>query len=162
MNPADELRSLVERTPVGPVVDDEIATALREAWESLPGDDTAMRAYKLGRIESLSRTEDGCLVFEVERHGGTCQGSKYGEIQGWCVDPAAGTKTANTAGRRRLLPFQPRLDVRPLAEQILSDLSGTEPKWTNRSDKGWRVHVARIIRDEGGVCQHSCPLFHAA
>ena len=149
MKPLDELRRLVERAPVGPVVDGGISTVLREVWESLTGDDEAMRAYKLERIENLSRTEDGRLEFEVERHGGTVQGSKYGEIQGWWVDPAAGTKTAYTAGRRRLEPRQPRLDVRTLAEGIHADLGANDPKWTKRTDKGWRVHVGRIIPDEG-------------
>ena len=48
----------------------------------------------------------------------------------------AGTKTAYKAGERRPLFLQPRLNVGPLTEGILSDLDATDPKWTKRADIG--------------------------
>lgn len=86
-------------------------------WANLQGDDLAMEAHKLGRIESPS-WKAPILEFEIERHGGTVLGSKRAEMQRWVVDLDAMTKTGYPSGFRQLQPNAARLDVAPMAQEL--------------------------------------------
>jgi len=110
----DDLRHYLDRHPGGGPALPELLGVI---WADLQGDDLAMKAHKLGRIESPS-WEAPILEFEIERHGGTVLGSKRAEMQRWVVDLDAMTKQASASGRRQLRPNAARLDVSPMAQEL--------------------------------------------
>lgn len=97
-----------------------------------------MEAYKLGRAEDLAWS-DPILTFAIERHGGMAHGSTRAELQIWRVDLDAGTAEVTGGRYRQLHPTAPRLDVRPIAEEIVAlvESNADDPRIRR---KGTEVH----------------------
>ena len=78
-----------------------------------------MEDYKLlGRMEDVT-WDPHILTFKIERHGGTVMGSSRAEFQRWKVDVNKMTVGYEISGHRQIHPMVKRLDVRPIAEEIV-------------------------------------------
>ncbi|WP_395745665.1 hypothetical protein [Prosthecobacter sp.] len=104
----------------------EVEFLLAEAWRSLRGSrGGGMQAQKIrGRTEGLS-WEPPLLSFEIERHGGTVNGSTRAEMQRWCVDVVANTAEIVSTRKRQLHAMAARVNVKGpaavIAEAILKN-----------------------------------------
>jgi hypothetical protein len=136
----------------------QIIDLLVECWDELTGArDTAMDASKLCRVEELS-WDSPILSFKIERHGGTVQGSSRAELHGWQVNLHEATAHCAQGGHRQLKPAAPRLDVRPIAEQICAAVQlgpREECDFKRRDILKWksadevRIRHGDLIPDEG-------------
>jgi hypothetical protein len=131
----------------------DVEHLLASAWDCFDGSaDSAMAAYKLGRVEAPT-WDPPILTFRIERHGGTVLGSTRAELQLWTVDLDARTADSTPIGRRQLRPMNKRLDVRPLATEIAELIAAraADPRirWYGAEA---RPILARILPEEvGGV-----------
>ena len=95
------------------------------------------------------------LQFEIERHGGTVMGSSRVEIHTWQIDINAKTAICTITGYRQISPMSRRLNVRPLAEEvvqlILQNKTDERLKWNK--DGSVRVHIGKILPDHSAVNQ---------
>jgi len=107
--------------PTGPLTGEHLDRAQRilaDVWSDLAGGRAqAMDQHKLTRIES-AWWEPPILTFDIERHGALTLGSTRAEVQTWVVDLKRMTAEITRAKRRQLEPMAPRLDVRPIAEEV--------------------------------------------
>lgn len=149
-----QLYDYLSALPVGPVEDQvQLLRELQACWDDLRGSDrSAMATWKLNRLEN-PLWEPPLLSFAVERHGAVVAGgSTRAEIQHWVVDAKSGTARIQQTGRRQIRPAGPRLDVRPLVEQIADAISeGADDDRLKWSDDRHVVKVAvgEIIPDDG-------------
>jgi hypothetical protein len=122
-----ELQSLLDDCRPGLVPDPEpIVAGLANCWDSLTGDDEGMTAWKLDRAEDLA-WQPPALSFLIERHGGTVMGSVWAEVQRWRVDLDSGTAHCQRDYGKRLVGIrQPRLNVIPLAEEVVGKVVARE------------------------------------
>ncbi len=151
----EALREFLRVLPVGPVADDALVGVLADAWDLLDRDDTRMEWFKLGRLEAPS-WDGSVLRFVAERHGWTTLGSTRAELQHWEVDPAAGTAQVVRSTHRQLYAMAPRLDVRPLADEvaalILDGIDDARLKWS--ADRSVvTVRIGTIIPAESAAQQ---------
>ena len=58
------------------------------------------------------------LSFKIERHGGFVLGSSRAEMQLWNIDTANLTATVVKTSHRQMLTMAPRLNVKPIADEI--------------------------------------------
>jgi hypothetical protein len=147
---------LAGRSP-GPFSDpadlDTLVSLLMGCWPAVDcgGSDSRMAWWKLGRIEA-AEWDPPKVNFEVERHGGVVLGSIYADIQGWTVNVDTLEANHGVIGRRRIAPAQPRLDVKPIAQQltrlIVDGAADPRLKW-QKSGARVRVLIAEVIPDEG-------------
>lgn len=125
-------------------------------WEHLDtGHGGGMKPDKLnGRMEDVA-WDPPYLTFTIERHGGTVLGSKRGELQHWSVNVEEGKANLGHSGHRQLRPNAPRLDVRPLAEEVVRIIvSGQADDRVKRlADGRVRVVAGKVIPDDGGPKQ---------
>jgi hypothetical protein len=118
-----ELRKLLENTSANQPITGELSTEverkLQLCWDQLDGsDEGGMSGYKLhGGIEAL-RWVPPAITFEIERHGGTVNGSVYAEIQKWVVDLAVCKATLETVRKRLVGRKDGPLKIKPLAEEL--------------------------------------------
>lgn len=151
-----ELSAYLAALPTGPVAEDhagEVISLLRESWEAFSGSsDTSMTSAKLTgiRVEDLT-WDPPCLKFAIERHGGTVMGSKNAELHWWRVNLDSLQASCGSAGHRRLVSYSPKLDVRPLANDICQLITGgastTDDRVTWRSATCVKVNVSVLIPD---------------
>jgi hypothetical protein len=111
-----------------------------------------MTAEKLvGRMEDI-RWEPPYLTFQVERHGAFALGSSRGELQSWEINVDEGTANFVEAGYRQVRPMSPRLDVKPLVEEVVAlILAGREDerlKWAPDHSRV-TVRIGKIIPADG-------------
>lgn len=105
---------------------EQIEFLLAQAWPSLRGSRAGgMQPHKIrGRTEALCWNPSQ-LTFEIERHGGTVNGSTRAEMQQWCVDVSAHTAEIVSTRRRQLLAMASRVNVKQpaaiIAEAILKN-----------------------------------------
>ena len=107
--------------PAGEIADGgELASLLVGCWGELDGASAGgMEPEKLlWRMEDISWHPPE-LSFTIERHGGTVLGSSRAEIQHWNVNVETRSATCSTGGHKQLTPMQARLNVKPLAEEIV-------------------------------------------
>jgi hypothetical protein len=86
--PLEALRSYLGSQPPGALAEDEqLETLLVSGWDELDGSaDGGMESHKLkGRMESATWNPP-ILCFQIERHGGTVNGSVYAELQRWEIN----------------------------------------------------------------------------
>ena len=150
----EQLRVYLRDTPPGPVEDVVgLYDVLVPAWEDIAGSsDTSMAYTKLDRIEE-PQWNPPLLTFRMERHGGMVGGgSSRAEIQEWTVDVDKAEADVETRGYRQLLPMQPRLDVEPLAVEIVSLIEGgvddERLKWSADRSRV-TVVIGQVIPDSG-------------
>jgi len=111
----------------GPIESSDTRTAvlsrLAAEWESYSG--TAdQRTYpgKLWRAENLV-WQPPFLRFDLERHGATVNGSTRAAVHTWEVNVEEKNAAIVREGVRQLSEQQLRLDVRPLAQEVVAALS---------------------------------------
>jgi hypothetical protein len=117
----ERLREYLADIAPGPISDPaDMTHLLAAAWEHLWGStEGGMDTTKLvGRMENV-RWEPPKLSFTIERHPGTGQGSTRAALQPWIVDLEKESATLQKVGRRQLRPMQPRLNVEPMAGDIV-------------------------------------------
>lgn len=121
------LKAFLMSQPPGSELDrEQIEFLLAETWPSLLGSrNGGMQAHKIrGRTEDLSWNPP-MLSFEIERHGGTVNGSTRAEMQRWCVDVAAHTAEIVSTRKRQLHAMAKRVNAKApaalIAEAILND-----------------------------------------
>lgn len=152
----ESLRAWLADLPLGPVADThraELLGRLAGCWDAFAGgSDSRMATHKLTRAEGLE-WEPPAIRFEIERHGGTVLGSIYAEVQAWTVDTAAATaSTGYGARRRRLGDATPRLDVRPLADDLAGAILAQRDHHALKWSPGRRVvrlNIGAVIPDNG-------------
>jgi len=154
--PLDALREWLSTRNPGPIpksVRGTLLPLLEDAWADLEGcEEQGMHAGKLPRAEQV-RWDPPVLSFVIERHGGTVCGSTRAERQGWTVDLKTCSTEWEMVGHRQVTPMAPRLDVRPIAEEIVTLVrrSKNDPRLHWRADGSVHVVITRIIPDGSGV-----------
>jgi hypothetical protein len=115
------LRRFLDARDPGAIHDREgLIDHLAPAWGDLDGaDDTRMEPWKLRRLEDPTWSPPR-LSFVVERHGATVLGSTRAALQGWTVDLDAGIAYVEERRFRQLRPRAPRLEVGPIADEIVA------------------------------------------
>lgn len=144
MSDLDTLRHLLHQLPPGEVSgSDAVRAALADAWSSLAGNRTeGTDASKLVRMEEL-RWEPPCLVFRLERHGGTVNGISRAEVHEWRVDVERGAASVHVVGHRQLRRMQPRLDTEAIARRIASKVKAGDE---DRGSSGRKTAAASAWR----------------
>jgi hypothetical protein len=92
------------------------------------------------------------LTFEIERHGSLVNGGSRAEVQRWALDLDTMTAHCAKVGHRQIRPMQPKLDVRPFAneivELILARREDGRLKW--KDDRIVQVLIGKIIPKSSG------------
>jgi hypothetical protein len=148
------LRQYLGEQPPGPIADQvTLLEVLQPAWRELSGsEDWAMAAHKLDRIED-PRWNPPHLTFQIERHGAVVVGgSTRAELQSWMIDVDSGHVDAEVTGHRQIRPMSKRVDVVPLAREIVTlVISGADHEclsWSKTHTKV-RVKVGQVIPSVG-------------
>jgi hypothetical protein len=149
------LKSYLNSQRPGPLAKDEqLETLLVGAWDKLDGSaDGGMESYKLkGRMENVAWNPP-ILSFQIERHGGTVNGSIYAEMQQWDVDCEKGVANYDKFNsRRRQVAAKDRpLKVAPIAKEIADVIRGgiadDRVKWLSSSEA--KVLISEVIPGGG-------------
>lgn len=116
----ETLRASLASLQPWPVADDSgIGRLLGECWDQFSGSEAeGMSAYKLGGRMEQFRWDPPVLTFEIERHGATVRGSSRAELHTWEIDVVNMTANCRRGGFRQLTPMSPRLNVKPIAEDV--------------------------------------------
>ncbi|WP_395739414.1 hypothetical protein [Prosthecobacter sp.] len=151
------LKEFLMGLPPGAQLDvGQVEFLLEEAWGSLRGArDGGMKAHKIrGRTEGMS-WEPPLLSFEIERHGGTVNGSTRAEMQRWCVDVVAHTAEIVGTRKRQLHAMAKRMNVKgPAAEVAEAILNNQESAFFKRSPDGRvRILISDVVPSEGAFKQ---------
>lgn len=150
------LLTLLATVPPGPITDTaELERRLADCWHELAGDHGGMEGRKLlGRMEDVAWNPP-LLTFTIERHGATVLGSTRATLQEWTVDLEKWTAYCVEARSRQVRPIQPRLDVRPLAEEIASLIVSRKEddrlRWYE--DGRVRVLIGKVLPEGSAVKQ---------
>lgn len=150
----EELVEFLASKPPGPISElAEVGRILSQCWDKfIASDSEEMAAYKLERIEEASWNPP-ILSFIIERHGAIVLGSTRAELQRWDIDVEKLVATSYTAGSRQVLPMQRKLDVRPMAEEIVCLIVNRQEddrlKWNH--DGSVRVFVGKILPEGSAV-----------
>jgi hypothetical protein len=152
------LREILDHNGPGPVSDSAaLVRELQKVWDDFEGaSETAMEAHKLNRIEN-PHWDPPVLRFGIERHGALVGGgSTRDEVQAWEMN--LDTARANIVGskRRQSRPTAPRLDVKPLAEEIAKlAMAGADDdrlKWS-ADRNAVTVRIGKVIPDRSAFAQ---------
>jgi len=122
------LKAFLDRRGVGPLADtDELTSLLEACWHQFEGcAETEMHAGKLDRIEDAT-WQPPYLDLIIERHGAVVRGSKYANLQRWCLDVEALTAEVNEEGRRLIAPLDKRLNREAIAESLANAILSGQP-----------------------------------
>lgn len=144
-----KLLEYLKSIPPGDVTDvGTLDSLLAACWEELEGSDAeGMEPYKLlNRMERIS-WDPPELNFTIERHGGTVLGSTRAELQTWKVNFETRSAICGIGGHRQLRPMSPKLNVKPIAEEIVGLIlrrqQDSRLKWN--PDGSVRVLIGNII-----------------
>jgi len=147
------LREFLDAQGPGRVEDiDTLVDHVEPVWSRLVGaEDGGMVPWKVRRMEDPQWSPPR-LTFVVERHGGMPFGSTRAALQRWTVDLDSGTASFDERGHRQLLPQAPRLDVKPIADEIthliVDGVEDDRLKWSADHDSV-RILVGRFIPTVG-------------
>lgn len=157
MTKITDLRKYLFKVGPGPISDTtQLECLLAECWDELDGSNTeGMEVYKLSsRIEG-AEWNPPVLSFTIERHGCTVQGSSRADLHEWHIDINTMTATCLKVGQRQVRPMTPRLDIRPLAQEvvqlILEGKSDERLKWNG--DGSVRIRMGKILPERSAVKQ---------
>ena len=152
----DALLRYVSKTPPGPIPDAaNLERLLAASWHEFSGDDGGMTGDKLlGRMEAVV-WQTPILSFTIERHGGTVMGSSKATLQEWALDLENMTARCAEEGFRQVYAREPRLNVRPLAEEVASAiLLRREDERLKWHQDGWvRILIGKVLPDASAVTQ---------
>ncbi len=153
----DGLLDYLQTLTPGPVSDTSLLERLlMESWGEFSGSEAEkMAGFKLsGRMED-AEWRPPVVRFRIERHGGTVMGSTRAERHEWNIDINARTATCMNVGHRQISPMAPRLDVRPIAEEmvnlILQRKSDERLKW--KDDGSVQVQIGKILPEGSAATQ---------
>lgn len=135
----------------------DLEHALADCWDEFDGDPGGMGAYKLhGRMEK-AEWQPPVLTFQIARHGGAALGSSRAAIQSWTLDIELGTREWCQSGHRQIRRMQPRLSVKPLAEEIARFIRNRQedPRLKWYEDGSVRVLIGQIL-PEGASSRQTC------
>jgi len=108
----------------------------------------------LGRMESICWNPP-VLSFTIERHGGTVLGSTRAELQYWQVNVENLSATCSTGRHSQLVPMRPKLNVKPIALEIVSLIlhrqKDSRLKWN--SDGSVHVLIGAILSSDSAAKQ---------
>jgi hypothetical protein len=130
-------RRMKDRIP-GPLdkdIDGDVSSLLADCWGLFAGseqENTSGEKLRT-RMEDLE-WERPCLLFKIERHGGTVQGSSRAEMHSWVVNLETMQAGCSPSGYRQVRPRAAGLKVGPLVEKVMSEITGG----TQSSDLKWR------------------------
>jgi hypothetical protein len=151
--PLDALKSYLRSQLPGLLAEeDQIEPLLVSAWDELEGSaDGGMESYKLkSRMEKIAWNPP-ILSFQIERHGGTVNGSVYAEMQQWDVDCEKGVANYDkfSSHRRQVAAKSPPLKVAPIAKEIADvirrGVADDRVKWLSSSEA--KVLISEVIPD---------------
>lgn len=132
-----------------------LSKLLASNWDSLEGSSkTAMAAHKIdGRVRGF-KWKWPILTFEIDRHGGTVNGSTRADRQKWTIDIEKRTARSATIGYRQLTPRASSL-TEPAVHQfvdVICQRLTTPPGWrlTWVSNDEIRVVVRSMLPDQSG------------
>lgn len=157
--PFQTMKSYLNSKQPGPLDDEErVETLLVDAWDELDGSaDGGMESYKLrGRMESLTWNPP-ILSFQIERHGGTANGSVYAEMQQWEIECEKGIANYDKfkSHRRQVAAKSSPLKVEPIAKEIGNIIrcgkTDDRLKWLSSSEA--KVLISEIIPNN--CCQQT-------
>jgi hypothetical protein len=102
-------------------ISDELFKYVVASWNEFSGSRiTKMDPRKILRDEGPEEVtwNPPCLSFVIDRHGGAGLGSTRAEKQQWTLNLEKRTADQMLIGYRQLRPNAPKLDVKPLAEDV--------------------------------------------
>jgi hypothetical protein len=105
----------------GPISNEsDIDSLLAACWDEFDGSEAeSIEGYKLlGRMEDII-WKPPILIFIIERHGATVQESSRVELHEWKVNVKDKTAKCYKGRFRQLQRKQPKLDVGPIAKEIV-------------------------------------------
>src|ERR1700758_537579 len=148
------LKSYLDSLQPGPLEKEPLEPLLVSAWDELEGSaDGGMESYKLkGRMETIA-WHPPILSFQIERHGGTVNGSVYAEMQQWEVDCEKGVANYDkfNSRRRQVAAKNRPLKVAPIAKEIADvirrGVADDRVKWLSSSEA--KVLIAEVIPGGG-------------
>jgi hypothetical protein len=157
-NEVVKLRDYLALIPPGPIEDtSELERLLSVCWRDFRGGyEEKMDGSKLhGRMEDVE-WQPPKLTFVIERHGATVVGSSRAALQHWILNIAELSADSYVYGHRQLYPMEPRLNVKPIAEEIagliLSHNDDERLKWNGGGSV--RVLTGKII-PAGSLCKRT-------
>jgi hypothetical protein len=150
----EALRQYLAGLSCGPVEESfEVARLLAPCWHLFDGSHReGMDGSKLhGRMESLT-WEPPVLSFQIERHGGTVNGSSRAEVQGWDLNIDNMTAVPTVGSYRQVKPRAAALSIEPLVDDVVACvLGGTDThhlRWDPKSGHA-RVLIGKVIANSG-------------
>ncbi len=158
----NELMEFLRTIPAGSVEDPgavvRIEALLAQCWHELEGgDEEGMEGSKLRDRMYVVRWDPPVLSFEIERHGGTVLNSTRAERHRWEVDVRTKTASCVVAGHKQLVPMQPRLDTRPIADELARKILAGEDdhrlQWLKGSKAKVRIRFSNIAGLDHGFAQ---------
>lgn len=152
-----ELLTYLASISRGSVADTAMLEGLLAAcWEQFEGSNAeGMAGDKLcGRMEDVV-WRPPILRFMIERHGATVLGSTRAERHAWKIDLENRSASCEKVGYRQVSPRQSRLNVEPMAEEIVQLIMAHQEderlKW--RVDGSVWVQIGRILPQYSAVKQ---------
>jgi hypothetical protein len=121
----EKLRLFLSELPPGELIPSEehrtaVLQLLMDCWSSLIGSEEENTfSNKIPRAESVSWNPP-LLKFQLERHGGTVNGSTRANVHYWEVNVDLGTAKILKNGQRQLSQLDKRMDTKALAQEIAS------------------------------------------
>jgi hypothetical protein len=152
-----ELLDFLSSIQKGAILDTtKLKSLLSACWEDFDGsNEEGMVGHKLhGRMQDVF-WDNPILSFTIERHGGTVLGSTRAERHLWEINIDQKTASCHKVGYRQMLPRQPSLNVRPIAEEIVQLIVNRQEnerlKWNK--DGSVRVQIGKIFPTGSAVKQ---------
>jgi hypothetical protein len=123
------LKAFLDKQAIGPVADtDELTSLLAHCWDKFEGGgETKMEGWKLRRGIEDATWQPPYLEFLFVRHPAVVRGSKYANLQRWCLDVEALTAEVNEEGRRLIAPLDKRLNTEAIAESLANAILSGQP-----------------------------------
>jgi len=132
----------------------ELEDVLAECWDEFDGSDAnKMAGYKLhGRMENIDWNPP-VLSFIIERHGGTVQGSSRAEVFEWNINIDDKKAICGNVGNRQLKPMQPKLDVLPMAQEVvqLIIVRQIDERLIWKEDGSVRIQIGKILPEDSAA-----------
>lgn len=134
----------------------KLETLLATCWDEFAGSKAeGMADYKLhGRVDDV-HWNPPVLTFVIERHGETVLGSTRAERHIWMLNVDTRTASCQSVGHRQVRPMQARLDIGPIAEEIVQLIIGYQKderlRWNK--DGSVRVQIGKVLPEGSAVKQ---------
>ena len=133
--------------------DEQIAiNLLANCWQLLKGSsDQSTWANKIHRIENLL-WKAPILSFQLERHGGTVNGSSRANIHSWKVNINTASATIIKTGHCQLYTMSPRFNAKSCAKEIADKILNKIQDETLNWDANLEyvvLNIGKIVPDGG-------------